>query len=100
MRNTSLEFTTTLSVRLVFAILYCKADSQLQSIARVILQSLQFQAQEVSVARLMSQVERTRGSRVCVYQCVCAVTEMKVSVLVCLFSSCNHVTEVREPYGV
>ena len=46
-------------------------------------------ARNVSEPRLMSHV-----GRVHVGQCVSAVRAVKVSVLVCLRSSCNHVTLV------
>jgi hypothetical protein len=45
----------------------------------------------VSDPMLMSQVERVR-----VDQCVSVVTAVEVSVLVCLRSSCSHVTGARE----
>ena len=39
-------------------------------------------------------IGESAGSRVRVDQCVCAVTVVEVPVLLCLCSSCYHVTDV------
>jgi hypothetical protein len=51
----------------------------------------------VSEPRLMYRVGGSARSRVRVDQCVSAVRAVEVPVLVCLRSSCSHVTEVGGP---
>jgi len=47
----------------------------------------------------MSQVKGAR-SRVRADQCVFAFGAVELPELLCLRSSCSHVTEVEEPYGL
>ena len=54
---------------------------------------------KVTLSRLGSYHKSGEWAKLCVDQCVCAFRAMEVPELVCLRSSCNHVTEVVVPYS-
>jgi hypothetical protein len=57
-------------------------------------QSLQLQ--ELVTLSSLDWIRNNTWSHECVDQCVCAVRAVDLPILVCLHSSCNSVTEVRE----
>jgi len=66
----------------------------LDYIVWLIPQSLQLQAQVILRTCADVTSRKSARSRVCVEQCVSAVRDVEVPVLVSLRNTCNHVTEV------
>ena len=77
---------------------YDRPDVYVQfGIVGVIPQSLQVQVQITITSQSHVTIRESAQSFVRVVQCVCAVRAVEVPVLVCLRSSCYHVTEVGGP---